>query len=220
MTMKQGIELDHGHGARFGSVTRHDLTLFLAGTLFFASGFAALLYQLSWQRALFGWYGVDLDSVSAIVSIFMLGLGGGALVGGWLADRLPRHRILLFSAIELTIALFGFVSLDTIDAIGAVFATESLAVIVGLTFAVFVIPTCAMGATLPVLVTELTSRTGNVGAATGLLYFINTLGAAVGALAGGLVLTGIFGLDGLVMIAASINLFIAFSAALAFRSKL
>jgi MFS family permease len=63
--------------------------------------------------------GVDLDSVSAIVSIFMLGLGVGAITGGWLADRFQRHRIFIFSLIELTIAIFGIFSLDVIDSVGS-----------------------------------------------------------------------------------------------------
>ena len=206
-------------GWRISSVAAH-LPLVLAGALFLASGFAALLYQIAWQRTLFGWYGVDLDSVSAIVSIFMLGLGGGALVGGWLADRFPARRILVFSLVELTIGLFGLVSLDIIDGIGAHFAAEPLVVIVALTFAVFVVPTCAMGATLPVLVTELTSRTGQVGAATGALYFINTLGAAAGALVASHLLLRLGGLDLLTLIAACINITIAVAAYAAFRSKL
>jgi MFS family permease len=91
----------------------------LTSILFFASGFAALLYQIAWQRVLFGWYGVDLDSVSAIVSIFMLGLGIGALIGGWLSDRFQRHRILIFSLVEFTLAVFGLFSLDIMDSTGA-----------------------------------------------------------------------------------------------------
>src|SRR5262249_19544934 len=88
------------------SVSRH-FEFVLTGALFFSSGFAALLYQIAWQRMLFGWYGVDLDSVSVIVSTFMVGLGLGAIIGGWLADLLQRHRILTFSLIELTIGVFG-----------------------------------------------------------------------------------------------------------------
>ncbi len=208
-----------GKGWRLSSLAAR-LPLILAGALFLASGFSALLYQIAWQRTLFGWYGVDLDSVSAIVSIFMLGLGGGALAGGWLADRFPTRRILVFSVVELTIGLFGLVSLDIIDGIGAHFAAEPLVVIVALTFAVFVIPTCAMGATLPVLVTELTSRTGNVGSSTGALYFINTLGAAAGALAASHLLLRLGGLDLLTLMAACINIAIAIAAYVAFRSKL
>jgi predicted membrane-bound spermidine synthase len=185
--------------------------------LFFASGFAALLYQIAWQRVLFGWYGVDLDSVSAIVAIFMLGLGAGAVVGGWLADRFASRRILLFALIELTIGAFGVFSLDIIDGVGALFPAESIPRLVVLTFLVFAVPTCAMGATLPVLVTELVERTQNVGLSTGTLYFVNTLGAASGAFAAGQVLLPLGGLDGLVAVAAMLNLLVAGIAYAAFR---
>src|SRR5215470_11021329 len=104
----------------------HRRLIALTGALFFLSGFAALLYQVAWQRELFGWYGVDLDSVSTIVSVFMLGLGVGAMAGGWLADRFPGRRILIFSLIELTMGAFGFFSLDIIDAVGAALGADSL----------------------------------------------------------------------------------------------
>jgi spermidine synthase len=182
--------------------------------LFAASGFAALLYQVAWQRTLFGWFGVDLDSVSVIVSIFMLGLGGGALIGGRLADRFPAHRIRLFAAIEVIIGVFGFFSLAVLDFVGASFSGATLPALVALTFLVFAIPTFAMGATLPILVTELTHRHESVGGATGWLYFANTLGAAGGALAAALVLLRIEGLDGLVVTAAALNVLTALGATL------
>jgi MFS family permease len=187
----------------------HRRLLLLSCSLFFASGFAALLYQVSWQRQLFGWYGVDLDSVSTIVSVFMLGLGIGALAGGWLADRFQDRRIFIFSLIELTIGLFGLFSLDIIDWIGGLVAADSLPRLVVLTFIVFVVPTCAMGATLPLLVTELVDVTHHVGFSTGTLYFINTLGAATGAIVGGLVVLSLYGLDGVVTLAATINFLVA-----------
>jgi predicted membrane-bound spermidine synthase len=197
------------------TISRSSLTL--TSVLFFGSGVAALLYQIAWQRMLFGWYGVDLDSVSAIVSIFMLGLGLGAVTGGWLADRFQRHRIFIFSLIELTIAIFGIFSLDVIDSIGSRFVANSLPYLVILTFVVFIIPTCAMGATLPVLVTELVARTNNVGFSTGSLYFVNTLGAAVGAFAAGFILLPRGGLDGLVTIAAALNFSVSAVAYVVFR---
>jgi MFS family permease len=184
----------------------HRRLIVLTGSLFFLSGFAALLYQVAWQRELFGWYGVDLDSVSTIVSVFMLGLGVGATIGGWLADRFARRRVLIFALVELTMSAFGFFSLDFIDWIGALIGPESVLRLVVLTFVVFIVPTAAMGATLPVLVTELIDITDNVGFSTGTLYFINTLGAAAGALAGGLILLSLYGLDGVVTISAALNL--------------
>ena len=40
---------------------------------FFISGSSALMYQVSWQRALYALIGVDMDSITIIVSVFMLG---------------------------------------------------------------------------------------------------------------------------------------------------
>ena len=193
------------------------LMVLLTGVLFFASGAAALLYQIAWQRTLFGWYGVDLDSVSVIVPIFMLGLGIGAIVGGWLADYFQFKRILVFSLIELTIAIVGLFSLNIIDFVGAGMVANSLPRLVVMTFLLFLIPTCAMGATLPVLVTELVARTGNVGLSTGNLYFANTLGAAIGALIAGLILIPLAGLDCLIQTAVALNLAVSSIAFLAFR---
>ncbi|MGA3102094.1 MAG: hypothetical protein ABSD61_09560, partial [Terracidiphilus sp.] len=53
--------------------------------LFFVSGFPALMYQIVWQRALFTIYGVNIESVTIIVTVFMLGLGLGSLAGGRLS---------------------------------------------------------------------------------------------------------------------------------------
>ena len=71
--------------------------------LFFVSGAAALIYQVCWQRLLFTALGVDMESVTLIVSVFMLGLGLGALLGGQLADRFPGRALGLFAAAELGI---------------------------------------------------------------------------------------------------------------------
>jgi hypothetical protein len=49
----------------------------LAG-IFFVSGFSALIYQVCWQRLLFTGFGIDLTSITIIVSVFMAGLGIGA----------------------------------------------------------------------------------------------------------------------------------------------
>ena len=80
---------------------------------FFISGFPALLYQIVWQRALFTLYGVNIESVTMVVTAFMLGLGLGSLVGGALsrARRLPLLQV--FGLVELLIASYGMFSLKT-----------------------------------------------------------------------------------------------------------
>src|SRR5436309_14714940 len=100
-----------------GSVARHPLGLArasgraIAFAVFFASGFAALLYQVIWQRLLVFFSGSDVYSVSLIVTAFMAGLGVGNFAGGHIADRISRRtNLLLFIFAEVAIMLFGALS--------------------------------------------------------------------------------------------------------------
>src|ERR1700686_2855518 len=97
--------------------------------LFLVSGAAALIYQICWQRLLFETFGVDIESVTIIVSTFMLGLGLGALAGGEAADRYPNQVLALFALIELATAVFGFLSPLLIRSVGAATVNSSLPVI-------------------------------------------------------------------------------------------
>src|SRR5215510_1012209 len=87
--------------------------------LFFFSGFPALIYQLTWQRALFRIFGVNIESVTIVVTAFMLGLGLGSLAGGWLSKRRRLPLLPLLAVIELLTAAFGIVSLAIFDQVGA-----------------------------------------------------------------------------------------------------
>src|SRR6202453_2299947 len=78
--------------------------------LFFFSGFPALIYQLTWQRALFRIFGVNIESVTIVVTAFMLGLGLGSLVGGWLSKRRGIPLLPLLATIELLTGCFGVAS--------------------------------------------------------------------------------------------------------------
>src|SRR5215475_11416562 len=79
--------------------------------LFFVSGFPALLYQIVWQRTLFAIYGVNIESVTVVVSAFMLGLGIGSLAGGRVSKNASAPLLLLFGGVELGIAAYGLASL-------------------------------------------------------------------------------------------------------------
>src|SRR5688572_15883955 len=88
--------------------TRSGAILAFVLLLFFASGFAALLYQTIWQRMLGFFSGVDVYSVTITVAAFMAGLGCGSLAGGHLADRLSsKNRLLAFGVAEAIITLFA-----------------------------------------------------------------------------------------------------------------
>jgi predicted membrane-bound spermidine synthase len=173
---------------------------------FFLSGFAALVYQIAWQRLLFVVVGVDIESVTIVVSTFMLGMGVGAIAGGWLADRFPAHILAVFCLAEVAIAGYGLISVDLLVGSAEVFSGLARPAAAFLCFGLLLIPTVCMGATLPMLVTHAFRSSRHVGVSTGTLYFVNTLGAACGALAVGLVLLYWFDLRQAVQIAAAANL--------------
>jgi MFS family permease len=177
---------------------------------FFLSGAAALVYQVVWQRLLFTVVGVDIESVTIVVSTFMLGLGGGALLGGWLADAWPRRILWLFCGAEAAIGAFGLASTDLILGLGTVLAGAPRGLAAAVCFALLLLPTLAMGATLPMLVADAfrhsSGGTRSIGVSTGTLYFINTVGAALGAGAVGLVLPYWLDLRQIARLAAGLNL--------------
>jgi MFS family permease len=179
------------------------------GPLFFVSGVAALVYQVCWQRLLFASFGVDIESVSIIVSVFMLGLGLGALVGGALADRWPAFALPFFALSELAIGVFSLFSPDLIRATGDLFVSAPHWQITVANFVLLLIPTCLMGATLPVLVAYVTRVWGNVGKSIGLLYQVNTFGAALGVALVGFAWFLFFELDTAIRAAAVLNILIS-----------
>lgn len=185
--------------------------------LFFASGAAALVYQIAWQRMLYALFGVDLESVTVIVSVFMFGLGAGALLGGQVADRFPLRLLTIFAAAELCIGAYGFISPQLIGAAGSALAAGGDEFTALASFSILVVPTILMGATLPILVAHLNATDHHVGSAVGMLYYANTLGASVGAVLAGFVLLQEFGLAGSVRAAAALNSAVALVAMLAFR---
>ena len=94
--------------------------------VFFLSGFAALLYQIVWQRSLYAIYGINVESVTMVVTAFMLGLGLGSLAGGWLSKR-RVPLLLLLAVIEVLTAAFGLCSLAIFDQVAGIAAALPLA---------------------------------------------------------------------------------------------
>jgi len=174
--------------------------------IFCASGFAALIYQVVWQRVLFATFGVNIEAVTTIVTAFLAGLGVGSLLGGRFAEGSDRALLIWFGVIETAVGLFGLVSLPFFRAMGDLtLGLESVprAVVMAL---VVMLPTTLMGATLPLLAGYLVRVNANVGRTVGLLYFVNTAGSALAALAAVLILLGDLGETRSVMLAAGVNL--------------
>jgi predicted membrane-bound spermidine synthase len=185
----------------------------LASSAFFLSGFAALLYQVSWQRMLVIFSGADVYSATLIVAAFMGGLGVGNLAGGHVADRTSaRASLVLFATAELAIAMFGLFSTSLYydylyQQLGHVDIAP--AVMGGILFVSLLWPTFFMGASLPLLARTLAQRVDRAASVIGVLYGVNTLGAAAGAVLSTWWLLPRLGLEGGVRVAALLNIICA-----------
>ena len=180
--------------------------------LFFFSGFPALIYQLTWQRSLFRIFGVNTESVTIVVTAFMLGLGLGSLAGGWISKRRNVKALLVLGVIELLTAAFGLISLPIFEQVGHLVADLPLVTMAAINLLLVLIPTLLMGATLPILVSYLAKSSGQIGSAVGTLYFVNTLGAGAACLACATIIFPFFGMHAAVWIAAGINIAVGIGA--------
>jgi spermidine synthase len=185
--------------------------------LFFFSGFPALIYQLTWQRSLFRIFGVNTESVTIVVTAFMLGLGLGSLAGGWISRRRNVKALLLLGAIELLTAAFGLVSLAIFEQVGHLVADLPMVAMAAINLLLVLVPTLLMGATLPILVSYLARTSGQIGSAVGTLYFVNTLGAGAACLACATIIFPFLGMHAAVWIAAGINVVVGIGAIVVHR---
>lgn len=173
--------------------------------LFFVSGIPALLYQIVWERALFTFYGVNIESVTITVTAFMVGLGIGSIAGGRLSTVGKVPLLAAFGAIEIGIGLFGFYSLSLFHRVAALTAGASMALTGIVTMCLLIIPTLLMGSTLPLLVAYGVRFTKNVGQSVGALYAVNTFGSAAACGLATLFVMRRFGEWGSVRLAAILN---------------
>jgi hypothetical protein len=180
---------------------------------FFASGFAALLCQIVWQRMLGIFAGSDTVSAALVVGAFLAGLGLGSLIGAKIADRLsPARAVIGFALCELGVGAFALLSkafLYDVLATGLAGVVDDPVAIFALCFAGLVLPTTLMGASLPLLARAVASGLDSVAERIGTLYGLNTLGAGLGALLGGWVIVGHVGFLGALWTAATLDLFAA-----------
>ncbi len=181
-----------------------------AAIAFFASGAAALVYQVAWQRILALQTGVGIYSIALIVAAFLAGLGVGSELAGRLSARLgARAALRAFAAVELAVGVFGLASsriyYDWLYVhLGWLYASAGRAAVLHL--ASLGLPTALMGMSLPFLVRAMVVDGRTAPRTIGLLYGINLLGASAGALLTPWVLIRMFGIGGALVAAAAANI--------------
>jgi spermidine synthase len=188
---------------------------------YFASGAAALLFEVLWFRAFGRVLGNTVWAATLVLTAFMLGIALGGLLAARWAPRI-RAPARAFAAAESVVAVGGAAlvwALPLLEApvghwLGPLADQPALAMSVrfGLPLAAMLVPTIAMGLTLPlgvrILAQQETTR------ALGLLYAANTFGACLAPMLAEYYLIGALGLRGTALVASALDLL---AAALALR---
>ena len=117
--------------------------------------------------------------------------------------------MLTYFVVELLIGVFGLASLPILNWLFTVSSGSDYYLSCLYIFLFLIGPTFLMGTTLPLLAKIFNAYEGAFFTTVSKLYFVNTLGAAVGSLCASYILISLWGLDTTVLVAAVINLFLA-----------
>jgi predicted membrane-bound spermidine synthase len=194
-----------------------DIKLLFA--LFTLSGFTGLIYESVWSHYLRLFLGAAAFSQSFVLAAFM----GGMALGAWLASRWSARLANLLAAygwIEAAIGvaalifheLFVLLTQASLDhVIPALGSPDAVEVYKYSLCALLIVPqTVLLGMTFPLLSGAVIRRgPQESGHHLAMLYFTNSIGAAIGALASAFLLIGWIGMPGTMRLAGLLNLALA-----------
>jgi spermidine synthase len=200
-----------------GALARAPAPGFVAALLF-GSGLCALVYQTAWQRLFQLVFGASAAASSAVLGVFLGGLGAGALYFGRRVARSPRP-LAFYGTLELGIAVVAAASPLLLDGLSWLYLASGGSLRLGtggatllrLLIATLVMggPAFLMGGTLPAAARAIETEGDVARTRVALLYGVNTLGAVLGALLGTFMLFETFGTHAALWIAALVNLLVA-----------
>jgi len=183
--------------------------------VFVVSGAAGLIYESIWSRYLSLFVGHSAYAQIIVLVIFLGGMSLGALVAGQRSERL-RRPLLWYAGVEALVGVVGFLfnvlyvdvsdfAYDTL--FPALAGGWALVVVKWVLASLLILPqSILLGTTFPLMsagvIRLVREQPGRI---LGLLYFANSLGAALGVLFAGFVLLERVGLPGTLIAAAVLN---------------
>ncbi|MEM6705954.1 MAG: fused MFS/spermidine synthase [Acidobacteriota bacterium] len=162
--------------------------------LLYISGFASLVYQVLWMRQLGLLFGSSALASAGTLAVFFGGLAIGGAVWGRRAPRVAKP-LGEYGLLEIGVGLSGVLYFGLLPLYAASYTglhdlfegSPALLLLAKLILAAIVLlpPATLMGGTLPLMTQHVITQRQSLGRAGVLLYAVNTLGAASGALAAG-----------------------------------
>lgn len=186
--------------------------------LFFLSGASALVFESLWFYQATLVFGNSVWASSTVLSSFMAGLALGNALAVRFGHRV-RNPVRLYALLEVVIACSGVSLVLVFPHLPGIF-TSVFQYLVGLptleklfrvssAFALLLVPSTAMGMTLPILTRALVRGDRTFGRALGRLYGWNTIGAVVGVLLAEVTLVRFIGVTGTGLFAGALNVLVA-----------
>lgn len=192
------------------------------------SGAAGLFYEAVWSRYLSLFVGHDAYAQILTLVIFLGGMGLGALIVSRRSARI-KDPLFAYAVVEAVIGVLGLVFHDAMYIPATTWAYEHLFPGLGGGISVvaakwalaglLILPqSILLGATFPLMTAGVIRRMpAQPGRTLSILYFSNSLGAAVGVLVAGFVLFAMAGLPGTLAAASILNLVVALGAMVVVR---
>ena len=192
---------------------------FLYFLIFAVSGFSGLIYESIWSHYLKLFLGHAAYAQSLVLIIFM----GGMALGSWLASRFSERKkslLLIYALVELVVGVAALMFHGLFSSLMETFYSSILPAIgtpiVGATLkwlaaALLIMPqSILLGMTFPLMSAGVIRRFPETpGSSIAMLYFTNSIGAAIGVLASGFWLIEAVGLPGTIKSAGLINVILA-----------
>ena len=187
--------------------------------LFALSGFSGLIYESIWTHYLKLFLGHAAYAQTLVLAIFM----GGMAIGSWVCSSYSLRWRNLFLGYALAEGMVGLIALVFHSAFVVLLdiSYESIipqmgspatvdAVKWGLSALMILPQSILLGMTFPLMSSAIVRRfPQQPGRSIAILYFANSIGAAIGVLASGFLFVNLFGLPGTIRIAGGINILLA-----------
>jgi len=197
----------------------NNISLRLFFLMFTASGFAGLIYESIWTHYLKLFLGHAAYAQALVLAVFMGGMASGALICSKYSERLP-NLLIGYAVVETVIGVCAiffhplyvhFIDLTYAKFIPALSSPTAVAVFKWTAASLLILPqSILLGMTFPLMTAGLIRRfPHSSGSLVAMLYFTNSIGAAIGVLAAGFLFIGWVGLPGTLVLAGCINIMVA-----------
>ncbi len=189
---------------------------------FAITGFAALALEVAWTRVLALVIGPSVYAFSLMLGAFLAGLALGSLIFAWAIARFRWTGSTPFVALAAASGVLAFVTTLAFHRLPYVYfqlfsrwggaeGAPGVIFAIGLVMSGLIMlpPTLAMGGLFPAAIEGFKLSRERAGRGVGRLYAANSGGAIVGAFAAGFVFIPLVGIQGAVLLSASLYLAVA-----------